>query len=207
MRIAVIGSGISGLASAWLLSRRHDVVLFEANNYLGGHTHTHDIALQGRNYSVDTGFIVHNPQHYPLLTRLFAELGVATQPTTMSFAVHSDASGVEYNATSLATLYMVQVFPPSKVLSAFIIGMNLSSIAVPLAWVLSPSLVNISPWPSLYAFEAGLALCSLAAVIVLKLPTSVQIHVFEPLDFLTFALVTPAIALLCAVLVQGVNAW
>lgn len=93
-------------------------------------------------------------------------------------------------------------------LSAFIIGMNLSSIAVPLAWVPSPSLVDISPWPSLWrAFEAGLALCSPAAVIVLKLPTSVQIHVFEPLDFLTFALVAPAIALLCAVLVQGVNAW
>lgn len=125
----------------------------------------------------------------------------------MSLLVRAVSGMSAAAATSLATLYMVQVFPPSKVLSAFIIGMNLSSIAVPLAWVLSPSLVDISPWPSLYAFEAGLALCSLAAVIVLKLPTSVQIHVFEPLDFLTFALVAPAIALLCAVLVQGVNAW
>ena len=105
MRIAVIGSGISGLASAWLLSRQHDVVLFESNDYLGGHTHTHDIELQGRQFRVDTGFIVHNPVHYPLLTRMFEELGVATKPTTMSFSMHSEASGVEYNATSLGGLF------------------------------------------------------------------------------------------------------
>ncbi len=105
MRIAVIGSGIAGLASAWLLSRQHDVVLFEASDYLGGHTHTHDIEIDNHRLAVDTGFIVHNPQHYPLLTRMFAELGVATQPTTMSFSVHSEASGVEYNATSLDGLF------------------------------------------------------------------------------------------------------
>lgn len=105
MRIAVIGSGIAGLASAWLLSRRHEVTLYEANDYLGGHTHTHDIALDGRRYAVDTGFIVHNPVHYPLLTRLFDELGVASQPTTMSFAVHNEATGLEYNATSLDALF------------------------------------------------------------------------------------------------------
>ena len=105
MRIAVIGSGISGLASAWLLSRQHEVVLFEANDYLGGHTHTHDIELEGTQYRVDTGFIVHNPVHYPLLTSMFEELGVATKPTTMSFSMHSEASGVEYNATSLDGLF------------------------------------------------------------------------------------------------------
>ena len=105
MRIAVIGSGISGLASAWLLSRQHQVVLFEASDYLGGHTHTHDIALEGKDYRVDTGFIVHNPTQYPLLTRMFDQLGVATKPTTMSFSMHSEASGVEYNATSLNGLF------------------------------------------------------------------------------------------------------
>ena len=105
MRIAVIGAGVAGLVSAWLLSRRHDVVLFEADGRLGGHTHTHDLVVDGRDVRVDTGFIVHNERHYPLLTRLFAELGVATRPTTMSFSVHSDASGVEYNATSLAGLF------------------------------------------------------------------------------------------------------
>src|SRR5690348_13305678 len=105
MRIAVIGSGIAGLTSAWLLSRVHEVTLFEANDYLGGHTHTHDIELQGNRYAVDTGFIVHNPVHYPLLTRFFDELGVASQPTTMSFSVRNETSGLEYNATSLGGLF------------------------------------------------------------------------------------------------------
>lgn len=105
MRVAVIGSGIAGLASAWLLSRRHDVTLYEANAYLGGHTHTHEIELDRRHYAVDTGFIVHNPVHYPLLTQLFDELGVASQRTTMSFAVHNEASGLEYNAATLDTLF------------------------------------------------------------------------------------------------------
>ena len=105
MRIAVIGSGISGLVCAWLLSREHAVTLFEASDYLGGHTHTHDLEHGGRRYAVDSGFIVYNPQHYPLLTRLFAELGVASQPTTMSFSVRSEASGLEYNARALNTLF------------------------------------------------------------------------------------------------------
>lgn len=105
MRIAVVGSGIAGLASAWLLSQAHEVVLFEAADYLGGHTHTHDVSVGGRQYAVDTGFIVHNPDHYPLLTRLLQTLDVSTQPTTMSFSVHNGRSGLEYNATSLDALF------------------------------------------------------------------------------------------------------
>ena len=105
MRIAVVGSGISGLASAWFLSQRHAITLFETNDYLGGHTHTHDIEIDGRHLAVDTGFIVYNESHYPLLTRLFAELGVRSQPTTMSFSVSNAASGLEYSATSLDSLF------------------------------------------------------------------------------------------------------
>jgi len=105
MRIAVIGSGIAGLASAWWLSQRHEVTLFEANDYLGGHTHTHQVEVDGQVHAVDTGFIVFNPTHYPLLTALFDDLDVTSQPTTMSFSVHSERSGVEYNATSLDTLF------------------------------------------------------------------------------------------------------
>ena len=105
MRIAIVGSGISGLSAAWLLSRQHDVVLFEANDYLGGHTDTHRVEVDGRTLEVDTGFIVHNPGNYPLLTRLFDELGVATRPTTMSFSVQDARSGLEYNATSLDGLF------------------------------------------------------------------------------------------------------
>ncbi len=105
MRIAVVGSGIAGLASAWLLSRKHEVTLFEANSYFGGHTHTHNVEQAGQRYRIDSGFIVHNPAHYPLLTRMLDQLGVASQPTTMSFSVHSEASGLEYNAATLDTLF------------------------------------------------------------------------------------------------------
>lgn len=105
MRVAVVGAGISGLASAWLLSREHEVTLFEANDYLGGHTHTHAIESPGARHAIDTGFIVFNTLHYPLLTRLFAELGVASQPTTMSFSVYNAASGLQYNASTLNGLF------------------------------------------------------------------------------------------------------
>ena len=105
MRIAVVGSGITGLASAWLLSRENDVVLYEADTRLGGHTHTHDIHWEGRDYRVDSGFIVHNRANYPLLTRLFDELRVATQPTTMSFSVSNERTGLEYSAATLDTLF------------------------------------------------------------------------------------------------------
>lgn len=105
MRVAIVGSGIAGLSAAWLLSRQHEVVLFEAEARLGGHTHTHEVEQAGGRYRVDTGFIVHNPHNYPLLTRLFDELGVASQDTTMSFGVQVEASGLEYNATRLDTLF------------------------------------------------------------------------------------------------------
>ena len=105
MRIAVVGAGIAGMGAAYLLSRRHEVVLFEADRRIGGHTHTHAIELGGRPYQVDSGFIVFNPDHYPLLTRLFRELDVATQETTMSFAVKNEISGLEYNATNLNRLF------------------------------------------------------------------------------------------------------
>lgn len=105
MRIAVIGSGISGLACAWKLSRAHQVSLFEANHYLGGHTHTHDIEIDGESHAVDTGFMVFNPHHYPLLSTLFSELGIASQPTAMSFSVRNESSGLEYNAQNLNTMF------------------------------------------------------------------------------------------------------
>ena len=105
MRVAVVGSGIAGLSSAWLLSREHEVVLFEAEARLGGHTHTHEVEQAGKRYRVDTGFIVHNTHNYPLLTRMFDELGVASQDTTMSFGAQVEATGLEYNATSLDALF------------------------------------------------------------------------------------------------------
>lgn len=105
MRIAVVGSGISGLSAAWLLSRQHQVTLFEADDRPGGHTHTHRVTLAGQDYSVDSGFIVFNPDRYPLLCRLFEELGVESQPTSMTFSVQHAGSGLEYNAGNLDTLF------------------------------------------------------------------------------------------------------
>jgi len=105
VRIAIVGSGISGIGAAWLLARRHEVTVFEANDYAGGHTHTHDIQLGDKNFRVDSGFIVCNPQHYPNFMRLLGELGVGTRDTTMSFALRNERSGLEYNATRLGTLF------------------------------------------------------------------------------------------------------
>ena len=105
MKIAVVGSGIAGMGAAWRLSKRHEVVLFESEDRLGGHTHTHAVRQAGRDYAVDSGFIVFNHDNYPLLSRLFDELGVASQPTTMSFSVQDARSGLEYNATDLDGLF------------------------------------------------------------------------------------------------------
>lgn len=93
MRVAVVGSGISGLGAAYLLGRAHDVTVFERDGRAGGHTHT--IAHDG--LALDTGFLVHNTRNYPLLVRLLAELGVATQQSDMSFSVGCQACGLEYS--------------------------------------------------------------------------------------------------------------
>ncbi len=106
MKIAVVGSGIAGLGAAWLLSREHEVVLFERDSRLGGHTHTHKVAIGGREFAVDTGFIVYNNENYPLLKRLFDELRVDTQPTKMSFSVQDARNGLEYNTSSLGGLFV-----------------------------------------------------------------------------------------------------
>jgi predicted NAD/FAD-binding protein len=95
--VAVIGAGISGLTAAYLLSRSHDVTLFEAADRLGGHAHTHDVTdSAGRRLAVDTGFIVHNDRTYPLLRRLFRELGVEVRRTEMSMSVHCAGCGLQY---------------------------------------------------------------------------------------------------------------
>jgi uncharacterized protein len=105
MRIAIVGAGIAGLGAAYLLGRQHEVVVYEAERRLGGHTHTHDLTTADGTIAVDSGFIVFNPNHYPLLTRLFSELQVESQATTMSFAVKNEISGLEYNATNLNSLF------------------------------------------------------------------------------------------------------
>jgi len=104
-KIAVVGSGIAGLTSAYLLSRHHEVTLFEANDYLGGHTHTKQIEHNGKRYPVNTGFIVFNDWTYPNFIKLMEQLGVAWQNSDMSFSVHCANSGLEYNGTNINSLF------------------------------------------------------------------------------------------------------
>ena len=105
LRIAVVGSGISGLSCAWLLSQRHRVTLFEADGRAGGHSHTVDAPGLLGPQPVDTGFIVYNEPAYPNLTALFAHLGVQTRATDMSFAVSLDQGALEYAGTDLGGLF------------------------------------------------------------------------------------------------------
>jgi predicted NAD/FAD-binding protein len=104
MRIAVVGSGISGMGAAWALARRHQVTVYEADGRLGGHANTAEIDDAGRTVPVDTGFIVYNERNYPNLVRLFASLGVETAPSDMSFSVSLDGGAFEYRARALGLL-------------------------------------------------------------------------------------------------------
>lgn len=105
MKIAIVGGGISGLTCARLLSRNYDVTVFEAEGQPGGHSHTRQFELDGRNYDVDTGFIVYNDRTYPNFMKLLSQLGVEGIPTEMSFAVRCDRTGVEYSGSGLAGLF------------------------------------------------------------------------------------------------------
>jgi uncharacterized protein len=105
VKIAIVGSGIAGNVVAYHLCREHNISVFEAAGHIGGHSHTHVVEQAGRNYAVDTGFIVFNDWTYPNFTQLLDELGIASQDSIMSFSVRDDASGLEYNGSSLNTLF------------------------------------------------------------------------------------------------------
>ncbi|RMR05584.1 Amine oxidase, flavin-containing [Pseudomonas savastanoi pv. glycinea] len=105
MKIAIIGSGIAGLTSAYLLNRSHDITVFEAADWIGGHTHTVDVNVNGRDYAIDTGFIVFNDWTYPNFIRLLGQLGVNFKPTEMSFSVTDPKTRTEYNGNNLNSLF------------------------------------------------------------------------------------------------------
>src|SRR3989338_2350032 len=115
MRVAVIGTGISGMLAAYLLAPEHDLTVFEANDYIGGHTNTIKTEMDGKPYAVDTGFIVYNDWTYPNFIKLMAKLGVESQASSMSFSVKCEKTGLEYNGTSLNSLFAQRVnfFRPS----------------------------------------------------------------------------------------------
>ena len=105
MRIAIIGSGISGLTAAYLMHRNHDIHVFEANNYIGGHTNTIQVKEENKVIPVDTGFIVFNEHNYPNLCQLFDVLDVKSQDSDMSFSVHCEKTSLEYNGTDLNRIF------------------------------------------------------------------------------------------------------
>lgn len=105
MKIAIVGTGISGMAAAYLLHRDHEITVLEAADYIGGHTNTFDVTLNGQTYAVDTGFIVFNDWTYPNFIALLKKLGVESQPSDMSFSLTCERTGLEYNGTNLNTLF------------------------------------------------------------------------------------------------------
>lgn len=115
MKIAIIGTGIAGNVAAFHLCKEHDITVFEANDHVGGHSHTHNIEWNGRHYAVDTGFIVFNYKTYPHFTRLLKELNVAVQPSSMSFSVKCERTGLEYNGNTLNSMFAQRrnLFKPS----------------------------------------------------------------------------------------------
>ena len=109
MRIAIIGTGISGMLTGYLLSQDHEITVFEANDYIGGHTHTVEVGRNNQIYPIDTGFIVFNDRTYPYFIKLLDRLNVVSQPSPMSFSVRCEQTGLEYNGTSLNTLFAQRV--------------------------------------------------------------------------------------------------
>jgi len=105
LKVAIIGSGIAGNIIAHHLHQTHDITVFEANSHIGGHTHTHNIELMGKNYAVDTGFIVFNDRTYPHFIEMLESQKVAWQPSQMSFSVRNELTGLEYNGTTLNSLF------------------------------------------------------------------------------------------------------
>jgi predicted NAD/FAD-binding protein len=105
MRIAIVGTGISGMVAAYLLHAEHKLVVYEANDYIGGHTNTVEIEAHGRRYAIDTGFIVYNELNYPNFSALIGQLGIESQPAPMSFSVRCEQTGLEYSPTTLNALF------------------------------------------------------------------------------------------------------
>lgn len=150
--------------------------------------------------------------------RPFAEIGLAVfvvvmtlhvfvQSYPMALAVRAVSGFTAAPLSSLGMYYVMQAFSKANMPKGLYMGLGFQQLGVPLAWVISPFLTSIGDWTVLYTFELGLALCCLAMVVTIKLPPGIRIQVFEKLDFVTFMLMAPAVALICAVLAQGTLQW
>ena len=107
MKIAIIGSGISGLTVAYLLHGDHELTLFEANDYIGGHTHTHELESEGKSWRVDSGFIVYNEKNYPNFLKLLRRLKVASQKSSMGFGVKAPYKGKNFKCFSIFRTFLL----------------------------------------------------------------------------------------------------
>ena len=115
MKIAIIGSGISGLTAAYLLHDEHELTLYEANDYIGGHTHTHELEFEGKTWRVDSGFIVYNEKTYPNFIKLLRKLKIVSQKSSMGFSIKAPYKQLEYSGSSLNALFAQRrnLFRPS----------------------------------------------------------------------------------------------
>jgi len=105
LKIAIIGSGISGLTSAYILNKKHDITIYEKNDYIGGHTHTHKIPENNTTFNVDSGFIVYNENTYPNFIRLLDLLNVERQHSNMGFSVKTSYKDFEYSGNSIGSIF------------------------------------------------------------------------------------------------------
>ena len=105
MKIAIVGTGVSGLVAAHILHPDHEITVFESDTRIGGHANTVDVEVDGRSVAVDTGFIVYNDRNYPGFRALLDRLGVATQPTEMSFSVSDPRTGLEFRGSNLNAIF------------------------------------------------------------------------------------------------------
>ena len=183
MKIAIIGTGISGLTCAYLLNRRHEITVFEASNNIGGHTATVDITMpDGEQQAIDTGFIVYNEWTYPNFIKLLTQLGISGQKTEMSFSVHDERSGLEYGGNNLNSLFAQRrnLFRPSFLnMVRDILRFNKSSIteldagALPADMTLSEYLDNnhySKAFISHYLVPMGAAIWSASTKVMLEFP-------------------------------------
>lgn len=195
MRIAIVGSGVSGLTAAYLLHRRHDITVFEAAPKVGGHVHTVEVEAGGRQYAVDAGFIVYNERNYPNFTRLLGTLGVATQPSTMSWSVRADHVDLEYNGSTLGKLFAQRrnIFRPAFYrMVRDILRFNRRAPAAvrngAAEYTLGEYLLTgaySSPFVQYYLLPMGSAIWSVPRARVLDMPAAFFVRFFENHGMLT----------------------
>lgn len=142
-----------------------------------------------------------------LMFMLVMFIHIFVQNYPMALLVRAIGGFVAAPLSSLGLYYVMQAFSSQYRLQGLYIGFGVSALAIPLAWIMSPYLVNVNDWTRLYTFEFGLALCCFAMVVAVKLPRSLRIEVYEKKDILTFLLLAPGFGLLCGVLVQGSILW